>query len=231
MHWRNPRRVRRRASGRTVAYNLRFPGQIFDGQAGLHQNGRRDFDPAVGRYVESDPIGLNGGINTYGYALSDPMLLYDPSGLWVPPSIPDGLYNFSLGVVDDLSFGIGPIARSALGINGGENRCSTAYKAGQYAALAAGLGRIAYAGAAKAIAIGAANGAEAAASRNLLKQIFRGPFAGSDYRIYSYDQLLEKYGSDAAIRDAAGRTSPLVNAIGVDAGAGGVANAASCGCK
>jgi hypothetical protein len=43
MHWRNARRVRRRASGRTVAYNLRFPGQV-DGQAGLHENYFRDFD-------------------------------------------------------------------------------------------------------------------------------------------------------------------------------------------
>jgi RHS repeat-associated protein len=213
MHWQNRRRVRRRASGRS------------------HYNYFRDYDPATGRYVESDPIGLNGGISTYGYALSDPMSLYDPYGLWVPPSIPDGLYNFSLGVVDDLSFGLGPVARSALGINGGENRCSTAYKAGQYAALAAGLGRIAYAGAAKAIAMSAANGAEAAASRNLLKQIFRGSLAGSDYRIYSYDQLLEKYGSDAAVKAAAGRTSPLANAIGADAGLGGAANTASCGCK
>jgi hypothetical protein len=174
---------------------------------------------------------LNGGINTHSYALSDPMSLYDPYGLWVPPSIPDGLYNFTLGIADDLSFGIGPAARSALGINGGEDRCSTAYKAGQYAALAVGVGRIAYAGAAKAIAVTAANGAEAAAARNLLKQIFRGPLAGSDYRVYSYDQLLQKYGSDAAVQAAAGRTNPLVNAIGVDAGVGGIANTASCGCK
>jgi len=63
------------------AYNLRFPGQIFDGQAGLHQNGRRDFDPAVGRYVESDPAGLAASINTYAYVDSDPMSFFDPDGL------------------------------------------------------------------------------------------------------------------------------------------------------
>ena len=215
----------------TARRNVILPGQLFDGQAGLHQNDFRDFDPAIGRYIESDPIGLNGGIDTYTYALSDPMLLYDPYGLWVPPSIPDNLYNFSLGLVDDLSFGLGPIARGALGIPGGENRCSTAYKAGEYAAIAAGLGRLAYAGAAKAIAFTAANGAEAAASRNLLKQVFRGPFAGSGYRVYSYEQLLEKYGSDAAVQAAAGRTNRVINAIGADAGVGGAANAVSCGCK
>ena len=82
MHWRNRRRVRRCASGRTVAYNLRFPGQVFDGQAGLHYNYFRDFDPAVGRYIESDPIGLAGGsYSTYAYAGNLPVLFVDPSGL------------------------------------------------------------------------------------------------------------------------------------------------------
>jgi RHS repeat-associated protein len=48
---------------RTV--NLRFPGQHHDVETGLHQNWHRDYDPRVGRYIESDPIGLAGGINTY----------------------------------------------------------------------------------------------------------------------------------------------------------------------
>jgi RHS repeat-associated protein len=81
-HWRNRRRVRRRASGRSFAYNLRFPGQVFDGQAGLHQNAFRDFDPASGRYVESDPLGLKAGINTYTYVADQPTRRIDPSGLF-----------------------------------------------------------------------------------------------------------------------------------------------------
>jgi RHS repeat-associated protein len=66
----------------TFAYNLRFPGQIFDGQAGLHDNGFRAYDPATGRYVESDPIGLAGGVNSYSYALQNPISGQDPLGLY-----------------------------------------------------------------------------------------------------------------------------------------------------
>ncbi len=69
------------AGAGTFAYNLRFPGQVFDGQAGLHANWKRDYDPAVGRYTESDPIGLHAGVNTYAYVASDPISDVDPTGL------------------------------------------------------------------------------------------------------------------------------------------------------
>ena len=69
----------------TFAYNLRLPGQIFDGQAGLHQNYFRDFDPAIGRYIQSDPIGLNGGINTYSYGGDSSITFIDPLGLFLWP--------------------------------------------------------------------------------------------------------------------------------------------------
>jgi RHS repeat-associated protein len=63
---------------------LRFPGQYYDQETGLFYNYNRDYDPAVGRYVESDPIGLYGGsYSTYSYAQSDPVVLADPSGLRV----------------------------------------------------------------------------------------------------------------------------------------------------
>jgi len=58
--------------------NLRFPGQLFGGQAGLHYNYFRDYDPTSSRYVESDPIGIRGGINTYGYADWSPLAYADP---------------------------------------------------------------------------------------------------------------------------------------------------------
>jgi RHS repeat-associated protein len=53
---------------------------VFDGQAGLHQNTFRDYDPATGRYVESDPIGLRGGVNTYTYSANGPIIFFDPFG-------------------------------------------------------------------------------------------------------------------------------------------------------
>ena len=61
-------------------YNPRFPGQLYDKETNLHYNYFRDYDPQQGRYVESDPIGLTGGINTYSYVGGDPLQYADPSG-------------------------------------------------------------------------------------------------------------------------------------------------------
>jgi RHS repeat-associated protein len=69
------------AAGGTFKYNLRFPGQLYDSQAGLSQNYFRDYDSAIGRYVENDPIGLPGGLNTYAYVGGSPIRYFDPYGL------------------------------------------------------------------------------------------------------------------------------------------------------
>jgi len=64
----------------TFVYGLRFPGQYYMAETGLSYNYLRDYDPLTGRYVESDPSGLRGGINTYVYVEDDPINGIDPFG-------------------------------------------------------------------------------------------------------------------------------------------------------
>jgi RHS repeat-associated protein len=61
-------------------YNLRFPGQYFDSETGLHQNWHRDYNPEIGKYAQSDPIGLEGGLNGYTYTTGNPLIYIDPEG-------------------------------------------------------------------------------------------------------------------------------------------------------
>ena len=62
-------------------FNLRFPGQYRDKETNLNYNYFRDYDPQIGRYVESDPFGLAGGLNTYTYVGGNPLSMTDPRGL------------------------------------------------------------------------------------------------------------------------------------------------------
>ncbi len=63
-----------------VQQNLRFQGQYFDAETGLHYNRFRYYDPDCGRFISQDPIGLRGGINLYQYA-PNPVTWIDPLGL------------------------------------------------------------------------------------------------------------------------------------------------------
>jgi len=68
-------------TGNPFVFNLRFPRQYFDRELNTYYNYYRDYDPSIGRYVESDPIGLKGGRNLYAYVKSNPLRKIDPFGL------------------------------------------------------------------------------------------------------------------------------------------------------
>lgn len=120
-------------------YNLRFPGQIFDGLAGLHQNWFRDYSPATGRYVQSDPLGMEAGVNPFAYVSASPLMWVDPQGLI--DSLPQGLVDVAAGIgqgaVDAITLGFVDLQsiRDRLGIDGGVNSCSVEFNLGQLATL------------------------------------------------------------------------------------------------
>jgi RHS repeat-associated protein len=105
-------------------FNLRFPGQYFDVETNLNQNYFRDYDPAIGRYIESDPIGLYGGsFSTYGYVGGNPLNYSDPLGLFNPAkgisaagnSVIAGFSAASGGVKVAIATGLSPATLTGVG--------------------------------------------------------------------------------------------------------------------
>jgi RHS repeat-associated protein len=93
----------------SFTFNLRFAGQYRDSESGWYYNVNRYFDPSTGRYIESDPIGLGGGISTYSYVGAAPLTAVDPLGLegvgpWHDPQLLRGRGErggqFLMGIAD-----------------------------------------------------------------------------------------------------------------------------------
>lgn len=101
--------------------NLGFPGQYWDSESGLWYNHFRSYDPMTGRYVESDPIGLLGGTNTYAYVGRNPISYSDSLGLDRAMLTANYWRNFGRGAVS-VPVGLGRAANTlgaATGIRGG----------------------------------------------------------------------------------------------------------------
>jgi len=146
------------AAGSSIEQPWRLPGQYFDAETGLHYNVHRYYSPETGRYITSDPAGLDGGLNRYAYGQASPGNFIDPYGLrsfpesngpiehifggiyWLTDgaSPPQGLVDFSAGAGDTFSFGITKLIREKYNI-GSVDYCSTEYTAGEWTATVAGL--------------------------------------------------------------------------------------------
>jgi large repetitive protein len=83
----------------TIINNLRFPGQYWDEETGLHQNQQRDYDPETGRFTQVDPLGFEADDeNLYRYSYGDPVNFFDPDG-FRPLLTPDdgGMLRIPIG--------------------------------------------------------------------------------------------------------------------------------------
>ncbi|MEX5367040.1 RHS repeat-associated core domain-containing protein [Acinetobacter haemolyticus] len=85
----------------TVTFNLRFPGQYYDQGTGQFYNHNRYYNPELGRYMEPDPIGLEGGLNPYAYVGSNPVMFTDSTGLVLDMLNNAGLSNVWMNNFDN----------------------------------------------------------------------------------------------------------------------------------
>lgn len=186
-----------------------------------------------------------GGINLFNYVAGNPVNWIDPLGLYDLWDLGEDTLSFAAGLGNAVTFGGSTwiveqfMSNEDAAVLRRTKRCSKAFKAGEWASLALGGGRLAYAGIAKGASIvytarGAtmANAAAASAFRNALKVVFRaGLWRGG---LSQFEQLVAEKGTAEAIIAAAGRTNPVVNSVGAWAAAGSATTLATtddCGCK
>lgn len=120
-----------------VSNDFRYTAREYEDED-LYYYRARYYDPGMRRFIGEDPIGLAGGLNLYAYAGGDPVNYTDPLGLWRwGDPLPQNWVNFSAGMGDVILFGQGQRLRDWFGIDGGVDRCSSAYSAGEWAGLGA----------------------------------------------------------------------------------------------
>ena len=100
--------------GKPFTLDLRFPGQRYDSATGLYQNDQRDYDPKTGRYLQSDPIGLEGGIDPFAYVGNNPLMYVDLFGLksgvtiWQPVGWGESSYGYVSTDINGITYSFGP---------------------------------------------------------------------------------------------------------------------------
>ena len=147
----------------------RFTGRRWDDESGLYYYRARMYKPDIGRFLQPDPIGYEGGLNLYAYCGNNSIVFIDPYGedFWsvvvkatefTDSRAWKGASNFVSGMGDNLSFGLTNTIRNATGLNSEVNRNSGIYKAGEWS------------GVALSTAIGAGGGIKAAGTKGVGKE-------------------------------------------------------------
>jgi len=106
-----------------ASLDLRFPGQWFQAESGLHYNWHRQYDPKLGRYLEPDPLGMPDGSNRWWYAKNSPLMEVDPEGTNVLGGIIGGAVGGPPGVIIGLVGGT--IIAAIIGIEGTRSALTT----------------------------------------------------------------------------------------------------------
>ena len=219
----------RSSTGTGSSINLRFPGQQYDWQTGLHYNYMRFYEPRTGRYITSDPIGLGGGMNTYLYANGNPLMFSDRLGLFSMDPVwgaihdstgyepDDSTVDFWAGMGDGASFGLTDWMRDLHGTNEMVNKCSLSYLGGTLGSMAmTPLGRLGYMARASQIPKLAQNGRQAVAMRNFLRYQYRFPLSRwsaffATWHMRTYVSFVARGKEEAEIIANSGNISGLWN--------------------
>lgn len=275
------------------AGTFQYTGQVWLGFANLQHSRARAYDPTLGRFRQTDPIGYSDGANLYAYVRANPVSFSDPLGTqcwtlrtWTDtyrgvfddsgrlvgwkldgsvlkserlvcdtetqyemfmtfaanagglgsatcPTRPQGIGmqfgGFGQGLGDAFTFGLYSDLWAAIpGELGDMYEMQTeteGYKVGLYGGTGVSVYRLLYAGGAQTLSL--LNGRSAVNARNQLKGVMS--FRGSAHsRIRSYEQMLERYGSDRGVALAASRTNPRLTGAAILGAASGGSQALAC---